>query len=273
MSVNRPVIIDASNLSVAWGQALLHAHDSTDRTRSPLLLCVSGFSGALPPEDQQIRAAVDKTLTQCKKNAVKISGMMIFPYDMWCRRGRPSCDDYCDFCVKRVLPRLKKRNRQNRHGTYFERMMAFTGARDGNVKTVHQLSFVIGLLKNRRRWPRESALQLACFDPAKDHTGEPVRGFPCLQQVSISHDRANRFALNAHYPTQYIFDRGYGNYLGLCHLGAFIAHETNLTFSRLNCFVGDPQLGDVTKANIRRLVDFIRPRVTVSTDEGTGHAT
>jgi hypothetical protein len=273
MSVNRPVIIDASNLSIAWGQALLHAYDSTDRTRSPLLLSVSEFSGPLPAEDRQIRAAVDKALGQCGKNTAKVSGMMILPYDIWCRRGRPSCDAYCEFCVNRLLPRLKKRNRQNRHGTYFARMMAFTGARDGKVKTVPQLSFVIGLLKNRRRWPRESALQLACFDPAKDHTGEPVRGFPCLQQVSISHDHANRFALNAHYPTQYIFDRGYGNYLGLCHLGAFIAHETNLVFSRLNCFVGDPQIGDVTKTDIRRLVEFVRSRLTANAQQGDGHGT
>ena len=266
MSVNRPVVIDAPNLSVAWGWALLHAFNSTERTRAPLVLSVSGFSGTLPPEDPQVRSAVDKALTRADKNSVSVSGMMIIPYDMWCRRGRPPCEQFCDLCVKRLLPRLKKRNRLNRHGTYFERMMAFTGERNGRVKMVSQLSFVVGLLKGRRRWPRESALQLACFDPAKDHTGAPVRGFPCLQQVSLSHDRANRFAVNAFYPTQYVFDRGYGNYLGLCHLGAFIAHETNLVFSRLNCFVGDPQLGDVTKSDIHRLVDFVRSRLTANAE-------
>jgi hypothetical protein len=271
MSVNPPVVIDAQNLSIAWGRALLHAYDSTNNTRSPLLLCVSGFPKELPPEDAAIRSALDRALAQHKKNTVRVSGMVIFPYDMWLRRGRPPCDDYCTFCVARVLPRLKKLNRLNRHGTYFERMMAFTGARNGKVTTAHQLSFVIGLLKNSQRWPRESALQLACFDPAKDHTGAPVRGFPCLQQVSISHDHGSRFALNAHYPTQYVFDRGYGNYVGLCHLGAFIAHETNLTFSRLNCFVGDPQLGDVTKTHLRQLVEFVRPRVRANGDEGTRH--
>ena len=30
-------------------------------------------------------------------------------------------------------------------------------------------------------------------------------------------------AISAFYPCQYVFDRGYGNYLGLSHLGKFIA--------------------------------------------------
>lgn len=116
-------------------------------------------------------------------------------------------------------------------------------ARRDGVRVVNQLQFVIDLLKRDRR-PRESALQITCFDPAKDHTGQPVRGFPCLQQVSIAYDDDGRLAVNAFYPMQYIFDRAYGNYLGLCHLGEFLAHETQLRFSRLTCFIGKPELGE-----------------------------
>ena len=142
-------------------------------------------------------------------------------------------------------------------------MMAFSGVKRDKPKQVDQLSFVIGLLKHRaRRWPRQSALQISCFDPAKDHTGQPVRGFPCLQQVSVVHDGQGSFALSAYYPTQYIFDRGYGNYLGLCHLGVFIAYETGLKFVRLNCFIGRPELGTASKDSLRPLIKLIRQKLS-----------
>jgi hypothetical protein len=80
--------------------------------------------------------------------------------------------------------------------------------------------------KGRR--PRQSALQLACFDPAKDHTGAALAGFPCLQQVSLTYKEERTLEINAYYPTQYMVERAYGNYLGLCQLGHFIAHQLNV---------------------------------------------
>jgi thymidylate synthase len=136
-------------------------------------------------------------------------------------------------------------------------MMNFTGQHGGELETVDQLGFIIRLLKNSPKWPRQSALQLSCFDPAKDHTGQPVRGFPCLQQVGLSHDGDKRIAVHAFYPTQYIFDRGYGNYLGLCHLGSYIAHQTGLQFARLNCYVGEPRLGDVNKRDLTGFAELL----------------
>jgi hypothetical protein len=102
-------------------------------------------------------------------------------------------------------------------------------------------------------------LQAACFDPVKDHTGQKLRGFPCLQQVSLSYDDEGGLAVEAYYPTQYIFDRGYGNYLGLARLGRFMAHEMGLCLMRLNCFVAHPELGgDVTKEELRPLEAVVR---------------
>jgi hypothetical protein len=112
---------------------------------------------------------------------------------------------------------------------------------------------------------------LGCFDPPKDHSRAPVRGFPCLQQASVTHDGRGRIAVNAYYPTQYIFDRAYGNYLGLCHLGAFLAHETGLEFTRLNCFVGRPELGNVTKTQIRSLVESVATQLSRPGSTGASH--
>jgi hypothetical protein len=258
MSVRAPVVIEADNLSVAWSRALLSVWDRTKSDLSPIVVSISGFPPPLPTEIAEVRAATDAVLGELQMSPVRVSALTIIPYEMWCRRNKPSCSEFKSFCIDRLLPRMKALNSLNRNGTYFERLMDFKGTARGKPRTVNQLQFVINLLANRTRWPRESALQMSCFDPAKDHTGQPVRGFPCLQQVGVAHDGDGNIAISAYYPTQYIFDRAYGNYLGLCQLGAFIAHETGLRFVRLNCFVGRPTLGSVSRRKIADLVTLVR---------------
>jgi hypothetical protein len=256
-----PLVISESSLSVAWGRVFLHTLDNARPTLRPIVVTVDGLANQAPPEDADVRQAVDAALAaQSNMNSVRVSALMIFPYDMWVRRGRPSCQEFSRFCVDRLVPRLKALDRRNRYGTYFERMMRFSGIRAGLPHTIDQLDFVIRLLMRPRR-SRHSALQITCFDPAKDHTGQAVRGFPCLQQVSVAQDDSGKLAINAYYPTQYIFDRAYGNYLGLCHLGQFLAHETGLTFERLTCFIGQPVLGDVRKRDLRSLAPIVRSKL------------
>lgn len=260
MSTKAPIVIERSNLSHAWGEVFLVAVDTTKRDLRPVVVSVGDFDSALPPEDEVIREATDTMLKAHAKNSIDVSAMTIFPYKPWLRKSTPNCAEYSHFCIEQLLPRLKRLNKLNQKGTYFERMMAYSGVRTSGNRTVNQLEFVIDLLKKPRH-QRESALQIACFDPAKDHTGQPVRGFPCLQQIGISHDDEDQFAINAVYPTQYIFERAYGNYLGLCHLGHFIANETGLRFVRLNCFVGKPDLGGVGKRALEPLISLVRNRL------------
>ena len=63
--------------------------------------------------------------------------------------------------------------------------------------------------------------------------------------------------LNAFYATQYIFEKAYGNYLGLAHLGRFMAHELDMDFARLNVTVGVAKIGQIAKSDpvIQPLVD------------------
>jgi hypothetical protein len=253
MSTEAPIIIERSNLSHAWADAFLSVARPGQRNTKPLLITIGGFVPPLPPENEDFRRTLDDRLIVLGKNPSEISAMVIFPYKIWVRRRRPNCKEFSSICVERLLPRLKKLDRRNQNGTYFERMMAYTGVQRNGARIVNQLQFVIDLLRRNRR-PRESALQIACFDPAKDHTGQPVRGFPCLQQVGLAYDNHGNLALNAFYPTQYIFDRAYGNYLGLCHLGHFLAHETGLKFARLTCLIGKPELGDVNKSELTAIV-------------------
>jgi hypothetical protein len=256
MSAEQPITFADADLAVVWARLFAHVMQPHHRDLRPVVVSIGPFDGALPTENQSIRKALDLTLAKTKRYPIDVTALTIFPHKSWVRLGRPNCGEFSSRCIKRLLPRLRALDRRNQYGTYFERMMAFTGMRGSAAKTVNQLEHVIELLKKQRR-RRESALQISCFDPAKDHTGQPVRGFPCLQQVGISRDGGNHFSINAFYPTQFVFERAYGNYLGLCHLGDFIAHETGLKFAHLNCFISRPERGNVRKTDLTALLDLV----------------
>jgi hypothetical protein len=89
-------------------------------------------------------------------------------------------------------------------------------------------------------------LQASIFDPGRDHVRNAQLGFPCLQQVHFVPENGG-LAVHAFYATQQLFDKAYGNWLGLCHLGQFMACEMGLRLVRLNCYVGTEKLQRVTK--------------------------
>lgn len=60
---------------------------------------------------------------------------------------------------------------------------------------------------------------------------------------------ATGLVTNAFYATQQIFDKAYGNYLGLAQLGAFMAHEMGMPLARLNIVVGIAKLERITKTD------------------------
>lgn len=262
MSMKVPELICEENLSYAWGRAFQIAMMGS-KEFMPLTISIGGLTNGLPVEDNRIRQAVDIALKQNGKYSCAISAMTIFPFKYWNLMGRPHVQEFSDSYMKKYLPRLRARDSRNSRGTYFERMIAFQGVRGKGGKllneTKNQLEHIVSLWpkKGEHSRPRQSALQAACFDPVRDHNGAVRSGFPCLQQVSFIYDDAGGLAINAYYPTQYIFDRGYGNYLGLCHLGHFIARELGLELVRLNCFIGRPELGNVTKSSLLELVKVL----------------
>jgi hypothetical protein len=91
-------------------------------------------------------------------------------------------------------------------------------------------------------------LQATTFDPGRDHVASAQLGFPCLQQVSFEPTAAG-LVVNAFYATQQIFDKAYGNYLGLAQLGAFMAHEMGTLLVRMNVMVGVAKLERITKSD------------------------
>lgn len=252
----------------------MEVYDRKGTPLRPIVLSLVPGDNATLNEDFEIRELVSNTLCALSSPpksqlfSIKVSASTIFPFEDWRRQGSPECRAFSDWYLMEFLPRIKARDSRNGTGTYFERMVCFRGLRRKNSiyteRTCNQLDFIIDIWKKaaaKRRRPRQSALQVGCFDPAKDHTGQPVRGFPCLQQVGFGYDDDNGLSVNAFYPTQFIFDRAYGNYLGLFNLGTFMAEQLGLRMNRLNCFIARPELGSIPKGKLNVLADYVRSKL------------
>lgn len=242
-SAPEPAVINDSNLSRAWSRLLLSVLGGAGTEVSPLVLSLTAFGDAgLIGEDPAVRQALEQLLKRKGKLKVEDVAFTIFPQRLWeMSRG----DRTRLFALYRAtVPRWKAMNKKaNGRGLYFERMVMYgRGPCDGN-----QLEWILSQYGSRVG-VRRSMLQATTFDPGRDHVASAQLGFPCLQQVSFEPTAAG-LVMNAFYATQQIFDKAYGNYLGLTQLGAFMAHEMEMPLARLNVMVGVAKLERITKSD------------------------
>jgi hypothetical protein len=279
MKIHNPTVITDSNLSFAWARAFLHVLDTDDN--ACLAVAIRDFTSDLPPKDAGIGETLNAFLRDSEPPipTIEQTALTIVPYERWIRMNKPTLEVIRAWYLDQYLPRLKARCSKNRHGTYFERLVNYSGIKfvDGKpeLREVDQLAHVLEIWRragDKGKRPRQSALQLACFDPAKDHTGAALSGFPCLQQVSLTYKEAGTLEINAYYPTQYMLERAYGNYLGLCQLGHFIAHQMGVRLTAFTCFVGNPELGNANKSEVAQLASYLRKRLQQAAGERAGQA-
>ncbi|PDT64530.1 thymidylate synthase [Bradyrhizobium ottawaense] len=262
---DEPTVISDINLSRGWARLFLAIYDSRRTEISPLTLSLSGFDAdGVVPEIADVRDALDRTLKLKKKISVDTVAFTIFPERLWkIARG----DRERLFALySGAFPRYVAMNRSvNGRGLYFERMTHFNEATPSNG---NQLEFI---LSNWKEGVRDTMLQVSIFDPARDHTRQARLVFPCLQHVSFVPTNEGLVA-NAFYATQYVFDKAYGNYLGLARLGAFMAHEMQLPLVRLNVTVGVAKLDGVRKkdASLEPMIAALRAAVAPSIVPGIG---
>jgi hypothetical protein len=232
--------VEERNLSIAWAKGLRIASERRRREISPLVVSVTGFSelGAFE-EEPRIRAALDAVLAKTGKQTVSTVANTIFPLSLW---NRTAAREALFERYRRIAPRLRRASRKNSRGIYFERMIC-----GGPAGKENQLDFAIRTY-SARQGTRRSILQVATFDPTRDHSAAAQLGFPCLQQVSFA-PGGGGLCVNAFYATQYLVERSYGNYVGLCRLGQFVAHELHLPLIRMTCLTGIGEL-DVAKTHL-----------------------
>ena len=234
------VYIEEPDLSIAWGLALQRSRQPVIRDLIPLTVSITGFSAqGVVSENNAIRAQLDLTLKSLGKQSVHSVANTIFPHALW-NQTRPRSELYSRYHA--ILPQLRSASSKNRHGLYFERMLS-----GGPVGAENQLEFAIAAY-TARPGVRRSMLQVSVFQPTRDHSTAAMRGFPCLQHLTFA-PAPEGLCVNAFYATQYLVERAYGNYLGICRLGQFVAHEIRVPLARVTCFTGIAEF-DATKAAI-----------------------
>lgn len=248
-----PMVISDTNLSHAWGRALRHVVKNPGDEIKPLIVSITGFDDhGQPNEDNDIRTALDTFLKTQEAWSVEIVAFTIFPQRYWQVAGGDRerlYEIYMD-----AFPRLQAKNRRaNGRGLYFERLINYgRGPCDGN-----QLKFIID--EYLKRGGRRSKFQASVCDPGRDQNSMPRQQFPCLQQLSFV-PTDDGLVVNAFYAMQYLVQRGYGNFLGLSQLGAFMAHEMGMDLVQLNVMAGIEKL-DFTKTAVGNLVEFVGENV------------
>lgn len=250
MVIEGPLFIEDDGLSRAWVRAFAALAAPGVEEVSPLIVSVCGRGWTSPGVLPTMERELDVALAQAGKRSCHQVANTIFPLHL----ARP--DRTRDEIFRRYLA-VRQRQRRSRRGprvTYFDRLIAF--GQDGNER--NQLEYIISTYQKGNH--RRSALQASLLDPHCDQTDQRQRGFPCLQQVSFMPQDEGGLCVTGFYAMQYIFTRGYGNYLGLCRLGEFVARELGLRLTRMVCIAAVAQLGSgISKKSARELLQRLKP--------------
>lgn len=247
--MSRSLTIEEDNLSVAWARAFLHVFEAGEIPT--LTVVIRSFVEGEHIEVMPIRQLLDDALGADEKGlSCDEVANTIFPESLW---NPLAHRDQLYERYRRVLPRVLRHPR-NRYGVYFQRMIAFDHDEEYE-DGMNQLEHIIQTWHRGNH--RRSALQAAIFDPRKDHTHQRQRGFPCLQQVAFAQQGQRGLSVTGFYATQYMFERAYGNYLGLSRLGRFVAHEMGKELTQVTC-VSTPAKRDRPKGTLQKLVLNIR---------------
>jgi len=228
-------VAKSANLSLAWAEVFFKLMERGSSELAPAVISISEFDERfLPVQIPEIQRAIDAVNDQrCRTVA-----STIFPNSLW----RPEAENDAQRLYERyerVWPVVKK-CRPNAKGVYFRRLTAFRpeGSAEGQA-SVNQLAHVIETYRQGNH--RHSALQASIFDPTRDHTHSRQRGFPCLQQVAFGvSDGA--LEVTGFYALQHHVPKAYGNYLGLCWLGRFMAKQMDLRLSQVTCIASSLKL-------------------------------
>lgn len=253
--MTKPILIDRPNLSLAWAEAFSVINSAPKHRVMPLTLSFEGFSNGDVMENAAIRAAVDNSLSASEMQKVQTVANTIFPQALW-RAAKGDRQAFYAAYLENLPEYVAMEPQKNGRGLYFGRLIAYDiNPKDGERLThvpegaipekANQLEFMIQRCK---KGVRASAFQASVFDPARDHLSTPYLGFPCLQHVTFVPDfHDGTIGLNAFYATQQLFEKGYGNYLGLARLGLFFAGQTGLELTRVTCFVGIEKIDSDSK--------------------------
>jgi thymidylate synthase len=221
-------MIVASNVSEAWADALFFLlEDAPGRRAVNLNIRIEEPT----EEDPQIRSFVDRLLSDLKMQDADTVANTIFPAEWGLDFPEPAelAADY-----REHYPMIKSMG--NPRGTYFGRLVAYPGSEKG--ETIDQLTYNVDKLRTGKKKGRlyKSTYEFNVYSAALDR--KPQRGFPCLAHVGLHLDGEDRLHGTALYRSHDVVEKGYGNYLGLGGLLAYVAQASDLEFGELEVIAG-----------------------------------
>jgi len=258
-----PCHIERDDLSMAWGEALLQLLRPGATAIAPLTLSITGFaSDGAPKETTLIRRGLERLVHDHGIDFdIETVAFTIFPNEYW-RLANRNRQEFFEL-FRESFPRIQDWNaRHNSRGTYFQRLIDYKGK--------NQLKWII---EEYRRNPKQrvSQFQATTYDPARDQTRSAQLEFPCLQHISFVPLGNGDLMMNAFYATQQILRKGYGNYLGLCRLGAFMAHEMGLRLAKVSIFVGVAKIDRIGKSDDGLVVFAKEVRAAINSENVRKH--
>jgi hypothetical protein len=232
--------VTSPSISEAWRQAVTLALATAKREIFVFTVTVTDLASGVPQEDPRVRNSLDLSLQANGHACIETVAATIFPRSLWnpAKPRKVLFDRY-----NHIFSRIKQ-HPKNRRGTYFQRMIAYPNLEE---EPFNQLDQVIGTYVGGNH--RRSALQASVIVPRLDLNDARQLGFPCMHQVAFLPDGERRkLHVIGFYPMQYLYERAYGNYLGLIRLGHFMAQEMGLELEAMSC------VSVVTKLEVSRQI-------------------
>jgi thymidylate synthase len=251
----RSIFIPTSNnLSIAWAEVFLKLMERGIGELTHVITTVTDFDAhGVVMESPAIRQRLDWELIAQEEQSCHTVANTLFPQSLWNAGAADGARKlYARYTT--IWPSIAK-CRANRRGVYFHRLIAYA-PKGYEGKPINQLQHVIETYRQGNH--RRSALQATLFDPTRDHTHARQQGFPCLMNVAFKPVGEDGLCIEGFYPVQYVFERAYGNYLGLCRLGRFMAAQMGLSLVQMTCIATIASRGDHSKGSLQGFAKDMR---------------
>jgi hypothetical protein len=270
-------------IELAWARTFLEAVTHPGCELAPFMMCISAASGLVMPDtlSHPLVTALNACLADEGHQDVEKVAFPLFPERLWKVSGGNRQEFYAEF-LRNQRSYASWEPRKNQGGMYFGRLIGFgvhhktgkdlgftpskTLAKEGN-----QLEHVIKQCRRSVELGKSVArmqLQATTFDPYRDLTTSGQPCFPCLQHIAFDPDvKAHSLALTAFYATQQLFVKAFGNWLGLCRLGSFVAEQSGLKLTRFTGCAGVQKMdvspkGGELKTNLIRVARTVVEQAT-----------
>ena len=248
------IVVTGENLSVAWARTLVAVADAPDHKAVHVVTRIANPT----VEDPRIRELVDGMLDTLTCRPVETVANTIFPAAMAAQTPDPEelADRY-----QKALPTIKRLDRANRRGTYFDRLSHYP-APDGTFRNqISEIIRRIGVERASNGGPKTARYEVGLVPFTVDvPVQEPTRDtstmdFPCLSFLSFQLDHGEVLHVVAHYRSHYMIERAYGNYLALGRLLAYVCERAGIAHGSMTVVAGYAQVDHCNNPRI----ETIRP--------------